>query len=152
MHASPLLSQPTKALRVLLVENDAMIVMALSDVLAEMGYDVCATEVTEAGAVAAAVRCKPDVMIVDAILEDGSGIVAVEQILCSGFIPHVFISGDISRVQACRPGAVALQKPFREPDLVRALQHALGVRPSVRPRQLPIARTLAKAHRQTPTE
>jgi hypothetical protein len=37
-----------------------------------------------------------------------------------------FISGDTSRVQALRPGTVMIQKPFLEPDLVRAIQRALG--------------------------
>jgi two-component system, response regulator PdtaR len=38
----------------------------------------------------------------------------------------VFISGNISWVQALRPSAVAIRKPFRESDLVRAIHRALG--------------------------
>ena len=45
-----------KALRVLVVEDDAMIAMLLADMFAGMGHDVCAIEATEAGAVAAAVQ------------------------------------------------------------------------------------------------
>lgn len=115
-----------KALRVLVVEDDVMIAMLLADVLAATGHDVCAIEATEAGAVAAAVRCRPDLMIVDARLGDGSGFSAVEQILQTGFVPHVFISGDISGVRSLKPGAVAMQKPFSESDLLRAIQRALG--------------------------
>jgi CheY-like chemotaxis protein len=55
-----------KALRILVVEDDAMIAMLLADMFAAMGHDVCAIERTEAGAVAAATLCKPDLMIVDA--------------------------------------------------------------------------------------
>lgn len=115
-----------KALRVLVVDDDAMIAMLLADMIAEMGCDVCAIEATEAGAVAAALRCRPDLMIIDARLGDESGVSAVEEILRTGFVPHVFISGDISAVQALRPGAVAILKPFSESDLVRAIQRALG--------------------------
>ncbi len=115
-----------KVLRILVVEDDAMIAMLLADMFAAMGHDVCAVEATEAGAVAAAVRCRPDLMIVDARLGDESGVSAVEEILRSGFVPHVFIGGDISMVQARKPGAVALQKPFDESSLVRAIQCALG--------------------------
>jgi two-component system, response regulator PdtaR len=115
-----------KALRVLVVEDDAMIAMLLADMCAGMGYDVCPLEATEAGAVAAAVRCRPDLMIVDARLDDGSGVSAVEEILRTGFIPHIFISGDTATVQALKPGAVALFKPFAESDLVRAIRRALG--------------------------
>ncbi len=115
-----------KALRILVVEDDAMIAMLLADMFAAMGHDVCAIEATEAGAMAAAVQCRPDLMIVDARLGDGSGVSAMEEILRTGFVPHIFISGDISTVRALKPDAVAIQKPFDESDLVRAVQRALG--------------------------
>ena len=115
-----------KALRILVVEDDAMIAMLLADVFAGMGHDVCAIEATEAGAIAAAAQCKPDLMIVDARLGDGSGFTAVEEILRTGFVPHVFVSGDIAAVHALVPGAVAIQKPFNESDLLREIQLALG--------------------------
>jgi two-component system, response regulator PdtaR len=115
-----------KALRILVAEDDAMIAMLLADVFVQMGHDICAMEATEAGAVAAALRCRPDLMIVDARLGDGSGLAAVDEILRTGFVPHVFISGDISTVRALKPGAVAIQKPFNDSVLVRAIQSALG--------------------------
>jgi DNA-binding response OmpR family regulator len=114
-----------KALRVLVVEDDALIGMLFADTLAAMGYDVCAIEATEADAVAAAARYKPDLMIVDAQLRDGSGVSAVEEILRTGWVPHVFVSGETSGIQALRPGAIAIQKPFRDVDLNRAIQRAL---------------------------
>jgi CheY-like chemotaxis protein len=117
-------------LRVLVAEDDPMIGTLLAEVLTEMGYDVCAIEATEADTVAAAVRCRPDMMIVDAWLGDGSGVAAVEAVLRTGFVPHVFVSGDMTRVQARRPDAVVLQKPFREADLARAIQRALAARPA----------------------
>jgi two-component system, response regulator PdtaR len=117
---------PMKALRVLVVDDDAMIALLLADMFAGMGHDVCAIEATKAGAVAAAIQCRPDLMIVDARLGDESGVSAVEEILRKGFIPHVFITGDISTVRALVPDAVAIQKPFDEVDLIRAIQRALG--------------------------
>ncbi len=112
-----------KALRILVIEDDAMIGMLLAEMLAAMGHDVCAIESTEAGAVATAARCGPDLMIVDLRLHDGSGISAVDEILRTGPVPHVFVSG--AEVQP-RPGAVVLRKPFRKSDLVLAMQRALG--------------------------
>jgi DNA-binding response OmpR family regulator len=117
---------PMKPLRILVVEDDAMIAMLLADMFAAMGHDVCAIEATEAGAVAAALRCRPDLMIVDARLGDGSGVSAMEKILHTGFVPHVFISGDILSVRALKPDGVAIQKPFDESDLIRAIRRALG--------------------------
>ncbi len=114
------------ALRIMVVEDEAVVAMLLAEVLAGMGHDVCAVEATEADAVAAAIRSKPDLIVVDARLGEGSGVSAVEEILCSGFVPHVFVTGDALRVQALRPAAVVIQKPFREADLARAIQRALG--------------------------
>lgn len=123
--------QPLKALRVLVVEDDALIAMLYAELLAEMGHVVCAIETTEAGTVAAAARHKPDLMIVDASLRNGSGIVAVTEILRSGFVPHLFVTGDPGTVSASRPGAVILQKPFRDPELARAIQHVLAEIPTI---------------------
>jgi DNA-binding response OmpR family regulator len=114
-----------KAPRVLVVEDEMLIGKLLAEALVAMGYDVCAVEATEMGAVAAAARCNPDLMIVDARLRDGSGVSAVEEILRNGWVPHLFISGETSTIQALRPSAIVIQKPFRDIDLNRAIQRAL---------------------------
>jgi CheY-like chemotaxis protein len=119
------------ALRVLLVEDDAMIGELLADMLQDMGYDVCALETTEHDAVAAAARCKPDLMIVDAQLSDGSGLSAVETILRTGFVPHLFMSGNIAKVKAQRPAAVVLEKPFQEAAFTHAIKRALDAPPGL---------------------
>jgi hypothetical protein len=95
--------------------------------MAGMGDDVCAIESTETGAIAAAVRCKPELLIVDASLREGSGVSAVEEILRAGVVPHLFISGETTSVRARMPGAVVLQKPCRDSDLAWTVQRALGV-------------------------
>ena len=104
-----------------------MIGMLLAEMLEEMGHDVCAIEATEAAAVTAAARYRPDLIIADARIGDGSGISAVEKILRTGFVPHMFASGNISKVKALRPDAVVLEKPFGETELTRAIQHALDI-------------------------
>jgi two-component system, response regulator PdtaR len=115
-------------LRILLVEDEAIVAVLFADLLVAMGHEVCAIEATEAGAVAAAIRCRPDLMIVDAHLMDGSGASAVAAILRAGFVPHVFVSGDPLREQRFGLGSVVLQKPFRESDLVRAIGSALAAK------------------------
>ncbi len=120
-----------KAARVLVIEDDSDIATLLSEVLSEIGCMVCGIEATEADAVAAAVRLKPDLLIVDAHLRGGSGVAAVAQILKLGFIPHLFVSGNISSVTEHRPDAAVLQKPFRVPELARAVRHALATQPVI---------------------
>ncbi|MDR3461115.1 MAG: response regulator [Beijerinckiaceae bacterium] len=115
-----------KALRILVLEDDAMIGMLLAAILEEMGHTVCAIEATETDAVSAAARYRPDLMIVDARLGNGSGLAAMDEVLRTGFIPHFFISGNIAKVTALRPGAVVLEKPFRDIQLARTIELALA--------------------------
>lgn len=122
-------TETVAAMRVLVVEDDAIIGTLLAEMLAGMGHEVCAIEATEADAVSAAARCKPDLMIVDVSLGEGSGISAIETIHCTRPVPHVFASGDVSRVRALRPGSIFIQKPFRESDLARVIQQALDAAP-----------------------
>jgi len=125
-----------KALQTLVVEDDSLVAMLLVETLAEMGHDVCAVEATEAGAVRAALRCRPDLIIVDAQLRQGNGVSAIDEILRSGFVPHLFITGDTKKVLAQRSDAVALEKPFREPELAQAIERAIGSIDKERPVRL----------------
>ncbi len=120
------------ALRILIAEDDALIGICLADVLETMGYAICAVSSTESNTVASAALYKPDIMIIDAHLGTGSGITAVEKILCVGYIPHIFASGDPSNILARMPAAIVLQKPFRESDLVLAIHKALAVQSEFR--------------------
>jgi len=114
---------PMRGLNILLVDDDAMIGEVLAEMLTDLGHRICAIAATEAEAVSGAMRCKPDLMIVDARLSGGSGVAAVERILSVNPIPYLFMSG--AGVEAGRPGAIVLSKPFREADLVGAIQRAL---------------------------
>ena len=119
-------------LRILLVEDEALIGMLLAEVLTDMGHDVCGIEVTEAGAVAAAMHCNPDLMIVDVWLADGNGISAITEILRAGPMPHFFVSGDVAMVRSLKPDAEVVQKPFRERDLTQAILRALSAPASIK--------------------
>lgn len=113
-------------IRVMVVEDEPVLAALFGELLESMGYDVCAIEATESSAVAAARRCKPDLILIDVQLGLGSGISAIVAILSDGFVPHVFCGGDISCVRAMRPSAIAIQKPFRVSDLAWAINRALG--------------------------
>jgi two-component system, response regulator PdtaR len=107
-------------LRVLIVEDNALIGLLLAEMLTAMGHLVCGVEATEAGAIEAAARWRPDLMIVDAELQEGNGVQAIKSILTSGPMPHVFMSGAATGIGGS-DGPV-LQKPFGERQLVRAIE------------------------------
>jgi two-component system, response regulator PdtaR len=114
------------ALNILVVEDDFLIGTLLSETLVGLGHCVFAVERTEAGAVAAAARLQPELMIVDAHLSNGNGISAVEQIVQSRFIPHIFVTGDKFGTLLRRPNDIVIEKPFRERDLVQAIARAIA--------------------------
>jgi len=115
-----------KRLRIMVVEDDAMIAFLLGEILKAMGHDVCASEGIEEGAIAAALRCKPDLMIVDEHLGEGSGMRVVDVVHGNGPVPHIFVSGDVKSIERRRPLSVIVQKPYSEADLARAIQKAMS--------------------------
>ena len=114
----------TGSLRILVVEDDALISMLLADMLEAMGHTVCAVARTQDEAVAAAQRDKPDMLIVDARLREGSGVTAVDQIERRGFVPHIFVTGDSRGVLGLKPDAIVIEKPFTEAMLAAAIDRA----------------------------
>lgn len=112
-------------LRVLIVEDNRVIAALLAELIEAIGHEVCGIESSESGSTAAALRLQPDLMIVDAQLQDGSGISAVEAIERDCHIPHIFVSGDASKVRLLKPNATILQKPYYERDLLLAIRSAL---------------------------
>jgi CheY-like chemotaxis protein len=111
-----------KPLRILVVDDDATIGALLAEMLEDMGYVVCGVEATETGAVLAALRDLPDLMIVDVRLREGSGVAAMARIGRTIAIPHIFMSG--ARLPTGLERAVKLQKPFMSGDLVSAIKRA----------------------------
>lgn len=123
-------------LRIIVIEDDAIIGLLLAETLNAMGHDVCAVEATEDAAVAAAARHKPDLLIVDVRLAQGSGISAMERIMRTGPVPHLFISGD--ELDGTVLHAELLRKPFREADLAASMARTIVMpsRPAPEPGRL----------------
>jgi two-component system, response regulator PdtaR len=117
--------QSLTGLRILVIEDDLLIGMLFAETLVGMGHTICAIATTEDEAVAAAQAHLPDVMIVDARLQDGSGIAAVEKILNRAFVPHVFVTGDKNSVVVAMPHSVVVEKPFRVTELAAGITLAM---------------------------
>jgi DNA-binding response OmpR family regulator len=107
---------------VLLAEDDPAIATLLEELLVGMGFRVCGLVRTHRETVDAALRLKPDRMLVDARLGRDSGVDAMSEIERHGKVPHVFMSG--GRVDGVRHAALLL-KPFTELALERALKTAM---------------------------
>ena len=112
-------------LRILIMEDEAIIAMLLQEVLEGMGHDVCAVAASEAEGVTAAKHCRPNLIVADARLREGSGISAIREILRDGFVPHVFVSGDVATVRKLSKDVIVLEKPFTEAELSQAIDRAV---------------------------
>lgn len=113
-------------LSILVVEDEAIIGMLLSEVLEGMGHAVIGVAATEGGAIALAAEYPPDLLIVDAGLTSGNGLSAVDTILAKGFVPHIYTTGNALKVRQLRPDAIVLEKPFHEAELTEAITCALS--------------------------
>jgi DNA-directed RNA polymerase specialized sigma24 family protein/CheY-like chemotaxis protein len=115
------LERQTKA-RILIIEDEAVIAMDLSDLVTAAGHQVCGVESTASGAVRTAEQERPDLVLADIQLADGSsGIDAVKDILASFSVPVIFITAFPDRLLTGeRPEPTFLiTKPY-SPDMVRA--------------------------------
>jgi CheY-like chemotaxis protein len=115
------LDEQTRA-RILIIEDEAVIAMDLSDLVTNAGHEVVATATTASQAVSAAKRERPDLVLADIQLADGSsGIDAVRDILASFEVPVIFITAFPDRLLTGeRPEPTFLiTKPY-SPDMVRA--------------------------------
>ncbi len=109
-----------RRLRIVLVEDDAVISALVVELLAELGHDVCGTARTEREAIDSAERYAPDLMIVDAYLKVGSGVSAMDVILQRTAMPHIFMTGGSRKIIPSQ--ATVLHKPFDTTDLTAALE------------------------------
>jgi CheY-like chemotaxis protein/DNA-directed RNA polymerase specialized sigma24 family protein len=109
--------------RVLIIEDEALIAMDLSDIVASLGHTIIGTATTAERAVAAAASYSPNLILADVQLADGSsGIAAVREILAKVSTPVIFITAFPERLLTGeRPEPTFLiSKPYAE-DTVRAM-------------------------------
>lgn len=114
--------------RVLIIEDEPMILMQLEDLAMSLNHEVCGTARTHAEAVAAVQAEKPGLVLADIQLADGSsGLEAVKDILAIGNVPVIFITAYPERLltgDRLEP-AYLVTKPFREQTVKAAISQAL---------------------------
>jgi CheY-like chemotaxis protein len=111
--------------RVLVVEDEAMVLMLLQDQLAEIGCEVVGTASRFDDAVKKAKSLTFDVAILDVNLK-GQYIFPIADLLAERGVAFVFSTGyGVTSLPEPLRGAPVLQKPFTQRDLDRALRVAL---------------------------
>ena len=115
-------------LRVLIVEDEAIIAMTAEDMLEELGCTLAGTAATLGQALAAAERGGFDLALLDINL-NGADSGPVADLLRVNRVPFVFTTGYGSAGRgAGHEEAPLVTKPYRAPDLRAAMERALEAR------------------------
>jgi len=110
-------------MHVLIVEDDILLAMGLQVLIEELGATSTMVAPTEAAAVAQAHRFRPNLIVSDLHLADGLGVSAVSAIReAYGNIPVVYVTGDPEKAKRLDPSALALSKPLKDHELVKAIE------------------------------
>jgi CheY-like chemotaxis protein len=109
--------EPARALRILIVEDEAITAMHIEDIVRDLGHIVVDTVENGPAAVTAAFTLRPDLMLIDIRLAKGTdGIEAGMEIRRSLNIPLIFMSAHTDpatrkRADAAKPFGYVV-KPF----------------------------------------
>ena len=114
----------------LIIEDEAMIVMAIEDALRDCGFTSFDVAISLDEAVAAAKGKCPDLITADVELRPGCGIEAVQSICSKMPIPVLFITGSPAEVRMRMPQHALIEKPFSADHVMSAVKLTLGRRDS----------------------
>lgn len=109
----------------LIIEDEALIAMAVEDALRGCGFTSFDIAVSSDEAVALAARKCPDLITADVELRPGCGITAVQSICSELPIPVLFITGSPNDVRLRMPGHQLIEKPFSADRVMIAIKFAL---------------------------
>lgn len=114
-------SATLSGLRVFLAEDEPMLLLALEEVLGDLGCKVVGTATRVKEALAFLAHHTFDVAVLDGTLADGSVDPVVDALIARG-TPFIIASGVASTDLPTKYGsAVILQKPYKDADLRQAL-------------------------------
>jgi CheY-like chemotaxis protein len=116
--------------KVLIVEDDKVIVNVVQWRLSKLGYDVCGSAGTGADAMEMVEKMRPDIVLMDiTLMGEIDGIETAGRIKKNFNIPVIFVSAyideaTISRAKTINPDGF-IRKPFEDDDLRIAIELGL---------------------------
>jgi CheY-like chemotaxis protein len=119
--------------KILVVEDERIVAVALQEVLKYMGYAVTGIAASAEKAIQEAAEARPDLVLMDIRLRGNlDGLRAAKEIRAQFGIPVVYVTayadkGMLERAQATEPYGYVL-KPFKQADLRAVIEEALRKR------------------------
>lgn len=112
---------------VLVIEDEWLLSEYISDLAERAGGTSIDTAATEEGAIAAAAAHKPDIILSDVVLAQGTGPNAVQTIFARfGEVPVIFITGTPADCHPCAPPGRVFGKPINERRVMDAFREAIA--------------------------
>ncbi|MFN7178559.1 PhyR family response regulator anti-anti-sigma factor [Hyphomonas sp.] len=124
------LSTPHSA-SIFIIEDEPLIVASLSQIITSLGHTVAGIASTHRQAVEAILQAKPDLILADIQLSDGSqGTEAVAEVRQQINVPAIFITAFPERLLTGRDGepTFLVPKPFRPSQVKTLISQALFIR------------------------
>lgn len=110
-------------MRVLIVEDEALLAMELESEVEGAGHQIAGLAADSKEALSVIEEAKPDFAFVDVQLLDGPTGIDIGRHLSSLSVPFVFVTGNLKRLPEDFAGALgAIEKPYT----MNGLQNALG--------------------------
>jgi two-component system, response regulator PdtaR len=126
-------------MRILIVEDEALIAMVLADSLEDAGHEVMGPAATMAEALALCEAMTPELALLDIDLGDGSSGVDVARALFERWgVLSIFASGQMMEVRRARDIALGhIRKPYEPRTVLRSVEVAREVMDGGTPRAVP---------------
>lgn len=129
----------SEALKLLIVEDEALVAMLVEDALTLHGHHVTGIADTVAAAIDLVESDRPDLVLCDVKLADGDSGITAAQLIADRGIPCVFLSGNCPH-QGGHPLVIGcISKPFRAGTLGAAVHAAYVIAQGGRPGDTPAA-------------
>ena len=126
-------------MRILIVEDEALIAMVLADSLEDGGHEVVGPAATMAEALALCEAAPPELAVLDVNLGDGSNGVDVARALLERWgVPSIFASAQMMEARRARDIALGqIRKPYGTETVLRSVEVAREVMRGGKPVTVP---------------
>jgi two-component system, response regulator PdtaR len=126
-------------MRILIVEDEALVAMMLTDSLEDGGHEVMGPAATAAEALALCEAALPDLALLDVDLRaGGNGVVLARALFGRWGLPVIFASGRLVEARQARDVALGfIRKPYEAETVLRGVELAREVMAGGKPVNVP---------------
>ncbi len=110
------------SMKILVVEDEAIVAMEIEQILSCAGYDVVGLADHQREAVAIATATRPDMALIDVRLADGESGLDVAAALQQLGVPAMFLTGTCPRADGTGLALACLHKPFSSRSLLHGVE------------------------------